>query len=448
MSGPITPPLEVTEVDGSPDGRPITKIVVSNGDLSISGRVATIDTSGTAATPGGSTTEIQYNNAGAFGGDAGFTVNTAGGGDSTVVGLGGLILGDTQITTRQGNDNLAIQTKGTGEIHLLSSAAGGATFTDSTVAIISNANTDEAYLKFRSTSTTDDGGLMKDGNQDIILSSKVANKDIDLQVNGTGVVEVQNTTTDNDTTLSVKGNGTGDAYINLSNATKSVEVLCDTNNKLKVKGGVNSFVFDVSSGTGGVTFPDGTTQTTAASGGGDGMLFSASPPSSGYDYDLSGQSQGSQGNNLSMSADTLYLMPFTVPTAISAANLSFGIASGTFSGTFYIAIYSSDSDNLPDSPAISTTGDKTITFSSTVSLSADTLYYACISWDGSSGSCSYNGGYYEYGRSGLPVDNTTAISTNSGGVITYSAAGTPPATITTASLVIGVRGGPKIRLGV
>jgi len=50
MSGPIIPPLEVTEVDGSPDGRPITKIIVSNGDLTISGRTATIDTSGSGMT--------------------------------------------------------------------------------------------------------------------------------------------------------------------------------------------------------------------------------------------------------------------------------------------------------------------------------------------------------------------------------------------------------------
>ena len=50
MSGPVVPPLEVTEVDGSPDGRPITKIIVSNGDLSISGRTATINTTGSGMT--------------------------------------------------------------------------------------------------------------------------------------------------------------------------------------------------------------------------------------------------------------------------------------------------------------------------------------------------------------------------------------------------------------
>ena len=47
MSGPITPPLTVTTASGTPSGRPITTIKVSDGDLTISGNVATIDTSGT-----------------------------------------------------------------------------------------------------------------------------------------------------------------------------------------------------------------------------------------------------------------------------------------------------------------------------------------------------------------------------------------------------------------
>ena len=61
MSGPIVPPLEVTEVDGSPDGRPITKIIVSNGDLTISGRTATIDTSGSGGAPGAPAKSVQFN---------------------------------------------------------------------------------------------------------------------------------------------------------------------------------------------------------------------------------------------------------------------------------------------------------------------------------------------------------------------------------------------------
>ena len=66
------------------------------------------------------------------------------------------------------------------------------------------------------------------------------------QILGTGQVEIANQTTDNDTTLSIKGNGSGDAKINLNNPSKAVTLLCDTNQKLKVQGGVNSFVFDAS----------------------------------------------------------------------------------------------------------------------------------------------------------------------------------------------------------
>ena len=68
--------LEVTEVDGTPDVFGVTKITVSNGDLTNDGNGAvTIDTSGGGGgTPGGSDTQIQYNDGGsAFGGIADFT---------------------------------------------------------------------------------------------------------------------------------------------------------------------------------------------------------------------------------------------------------------------------------------------------------------------------------------------------------------------------------------
>ena len=46
MSGPVQPPLTVQTIDGTTTGRPITTIKVTNGDLTVSGDVATIDTSG------------------------------------------------------------------------------------------------------------------------------------------------------------------------------------------------------------------------------------------------------------------------------------------------------------------------------------------------------------------------------------------------------------------
>lgn len=64
--GQGAPPVTVTEGDGSPKITGVTKIIVTNGSLSKSGTVATITTGG--ATPGGSSTQVQYNNAGVFGG--------------------------------------------------------------------------------------------------------------------------------------------------------------------------------------------------------------------------------------------------------------------------------------------------------------------------------------------------------------------------------------------
>ena len=268
MSGPIRPPLKISDVadGGSVTGRPINVIQVTDGTLTVSGTTATLDLSGSGGTPGGLTSEVQYNNAGSFAGDAGFFVVSAGGGDSTKVRIGGLNLQNNKISPRSGNDDVILKADGSGEIGLQSSAINGGTWTDSIVKIMCNTNADDAYLKFRSQYTSDDGGLMCDGNQDIILVSKVTNKDIDLQVNGTGQVEVQNTTTNNDTTFSVKGNGTGDSIINLNNASEAVSLICDTNKELKIQGGTDTFIFDVSSGTGGITFPDSTVQTTAASG--------------------------------------------------------------------------------------------------------------------------------------------------------------------------------------
>ena len=46
MSGPVTAPLRMQTNDGSVDGIPINTIKVTNGDLSISGSVASLDTSG------------------------------------------------------------------------------------------------------------------------------------------------------------------------------------------------------------------------------------------------------------------------------------------------------------------------------------------------------------------------------------------------------------------
>jgi len=193
-----------------------------------------------------------------------------------------------------------------------------------------------------------------------------------------------------------------------------------------------------------------------SSGSSAANMLSVAPPSETYVYDLTGQSQGSQAVNVAFPEDTLFLVPFSVPAQISASDIMFSIPSGTFNGTFYVSIYSCDlSTNLPHakildsaSASISSTGDKTLSFATGITLGANTIYYASLSWARTSGSCTYAGGYYEYGRSGMPIAAASAISTNSGGCLTYSAAGVPPTPLTTGSIGVLIGPAPKIRLDV
>ncbi len=81
MSGPVRPPLTVETLDGTTVGRPITTIKVTNGDLTVSGTTATIDTSGGG---GGAMTSFDV------AGDAGAT-QTVGNADTlTLQGSGGI----------------------------------------------------------------------------------------------------------------------------------------------------------------------------------------------------------------------------------------------------------------------------------------------------------------------------------------------------------------------
>ena len=105
--------------------------------------------------------------------------------------------------------------------------------------------------------------------------------------------------------------GTDTPKINLSNNTKAVTLQVDTNQKLTVKGALNTFVLDVSSATSGITFPDGTTQTTAATAGTnyviDGLVSETpSTESVALLEDLTNQSGTGYGNrNITVSAMSL-----------------------------------------------------------------------------------------------------------------------------------------------
>ena len=270
MSGPIVPPLEVTEVDGNPSGRPITKIIVSNGDLSISGREATIDTSGSGGAPATPADAIQFNSdpAGTFTADDFFKMSVIGGDATTAIQVGNMILGGNKVAANTANQSVSVICDGTGEIFLQSESDGGGTFTDSVVNIMCNTNTDESQLKFRDGTNVNNGTITLDGSGHMVLNNNVAAKNISLKVGGSGTVIAENITTDTDSQLSILADGTGTPILKLENGSSAIEVICEANKKLTINGGAGqTFIFDASSATGGITWPDGTEQITAATGG-------------------------------------------------------------------------------------------------------------------------------------------------------------------------------------
>ncbi|MCP4950539.1 MAG: hypothetical protein GY922_01655 [Proteobacteria bacterium] len=275
MSGPITPPLTVTTASGSPSGRPITTIKVSDGDLTISGGIATIDTSGSGGTPGGSDTQVQYNNAGAFGGSADFTFTGIGGSSPTFTitnsGANTATLTQGILKLDGGTGGLAQIRSSTGDTGLILTAAAEAL---NGPFMLLDINSDPSQL------------LLKNGEEDgtIVIETDSGTGDITVNANGDlnlwgdsnsvnirhqsgGAVDVVSAT-DTPAILQVKTVGDGVPSINLTDDTRAITLKCDANQKLKLQGGVNTFVFDASSATGGITWPDGTTQITAASGGG------------------------------------------------------------------------------------------------------------------------------------------------------------------------------------
>ena len=399
MSGPIVPPLQVTEVDGSPDGRPITKIVVSNGDLSISGRTATIDTSGSATTPGGSDTEVQYNDGGAFGGDAGMTYNKT---TNVLTVADGVVtanldvgnLGANAIRATDLNGNVYVLPEGTGNFTIQGDNNAGGTVSDISVLLIKAATTDEATIQIQDNGANDVTTLKSLSGGDFQIKNLSDTSDVDVVVTGTGQLEVQNATTDSDSVISIMGNGTGDAKLDLQNASKRVWVLCDENKKLKIQGGSggDTFIFDVSSATGSLTWPDGTSQSTAASGGAATYGYVTVDPTIPTDGGTRTYSQSVPasapywGNDTAGTGgyawDEPFFWPFIAAHTGDVDSLSVDVATAGAATEWYVGIYDVDSDGIPDNLLgkaimdMSSTGVVTqTTLSSTISLTKGEMYY-------------------------------------------------------------------------
>jgi len=463
VSGPIVPPLEVTEVDGSPSGRPITKIIVSNGDLSISGRTATIDTTGSGGTPGGSDSEVQYNDGGAFGGAADFTFTDIGAAipklnilSATTANKG--IYSPQSITLDGGTGLPTISTTDGDDGLYLDTGSDGAD--GPLLNLISSDGAATPHLSLRNGAT--DGTITIDttvGTGDITVNAK---GDLNLYGDSDSVVlrhqsggsVYATSATDEDAILGITSVGTGTPRLDIQSPSNRVWVLCDSNKKLKVQGGSggDTFIFDVSSATGGITFPDSTTLvsaegtailSTGESGGtkflredGDGTCSwqaagggaSPTPTFSGVKananayYDLSSYPTGWRAEpyaDVAESQSAPIYCPFTCGLDMTVATLGINVQSaGTAGLTYELGVFSTDSDGLPDALLFSCTVDADATGQQTATVSEESAGDADIT-----AGTQY---YYCYTQSTDAVSNPTLRSANAQffGSITDSTIGT------------------------
>lgn len=348
-----------------------------------------------------------------------------------------------------------------------SSGIGGTIATDQ-IAFGSALDTIEGNDNFKFTgssvlelvNTLDIGGTGAAG----IIKNSNSNQDLELKVTGTGNVRVKNDTTNTDSQLSVQGNGSGTPKISLSNDTKAVSLQCDTNQKLTVKGSTDEFVFDASSATGGITFPDGSTQITASSGGIQQSSLPEETPTT-YTFalmeNLNGQGctgYGNRSNSIDSMTDAsgsfFYYRPFNASKTGTLSQIASRCTTSDTGAAVDVAIYDSDADGNPQTLIGQASLPMTATFpneqrtsitpesAGSMDLTKGKVYWVGIKKNGGTGTKMH--GYFQYETSIL--GNSIVGSGGSGstfdGFTCLIGASTPPSTF--SLIAVGQRFAPNL----
>lgn len=359
-----------------------------------------------SGSPGGTSGSIQYNDgAGGFAGstkmlyddtDAKITLSTGGNtlyidaggspnfvmdgtgtgnipwiiGDGGEVGGTGLLIsgqnnvGNQQIWFNKGANQLQIKAPSSSESILINSDQGGdisITATNGSQDVLISAATGNVKIEgltYPSSDGTPDQILKTNGSGVLSFtdapSTSPGGSDGDFQINNSGAFGGTIVSTNKTNTITINSGASGDPQLQMTSNTKSITLTVDTNNKLKVEGALYSWELDASSATGGITFPDGSTQNTAASGGGTYQAWSGikpvKPNSSTYDEICLNQmpyglfQNDASGGTLSESRPIYF--PFVLPSDLTVTSLIISLtAAGSSVGTnLEVGVYDSDTD--------------------------------------------------------------------------------------------------------
>ena len=450
MSGPVVPPLEVTEVDGSPDGRPITKIIVSNGDLTISGREATIDTSGSATVPGTPATAIQFNSdpAGTFTGSERLVFET-GSNNAQIFIKSGASATQTEI---RAVDGWGLQLSATDTDNSIRNQIVLFGENDGPDGILLVPNTGE-NVRLQTgglTTSASDGDLVlstyDDEDKAKITLTAGAGGGVVIQTDAAGFLQLENTTTDTDSIFTVLGNGTGTPKVKLENGSMAVQTICEANKEFTIEGGNggDTFVFDVSSATGGITWPDGTEQLTASGGGGGiGIVYppvSNSQSSSQIHWGhISAPFGTSAATTQAFNTDSPCWIPIIARRTATFTDISIRVTTGVGStSNIDLGVYSDDSGEpgtlLGQATVdVDTSGTKSATLAAEVGESLDsvagTQYWLAMVRQAGVGSFTMQAG----NKADVPQWAWTGYATSYGIIVQSGSDNTLPASATFTS---------------
>jgi len=388
--GVIIPNPTVATEDNATSVANVKKIEVSNGTLTDDGsRIVSISTGGSGAA--GDTYDVQFNNAGSLAagslqfqdGSAQLTLGRSIAGNTTDI-IGGKNPDDEGVDIQLralADDGSAWST------FILAGEKGG------------DGGTQGAYLL-----TVDGEGLLLETG--IIQSNKAAS-DIMLDAKS-GVVNVYS--------------ASETPVLQISDDSNRVDLECVANKKLRIRGGAggNTFDFDVSSASGGITFPDSTTQTTAASGGG-GLTSTPTvplqvPTVGGSDlrqwplFPQFGTSQTNTNGILSYNLTTACYLPFYAPATGDIQSISIKSAQAN-DDDIYACVYDSDSNQMPqDQIGTAATWDMGSTGVLTLDVSA-----VADAWNVTAGSLYYLGLCMKSESGGLGSPNLYVYDADDGG---------------------------------